>query len=331
METTPPPQIDFLADSPEAACPIENRMFIGKTANQWMEEAALRPDPKPLWMELWFEGEVCCLFADTNVGKSIYAIQIAAHIAKTQPVLYFDFEMNDKQFQLRYTSPDGDIHQFPANFLRLEFSRNTAAMDSLQSIIDQIELQVIETRAKVLIIDNISWICNRAESGDAAGELMQLLISLKRRCGLSILVLAHTPKRNISSPLTQNSLAGSKRIANFMDSMFAIGLSKNNRPSGRYIKQIKVRNCELKYGENNVIVGELRKEGDNILIAHVATDWERNQLEEPDSDDIERDEARAEIARRLAEGQSYRSISSEMRVSQKTISQVAKKVITAAG
>lgn len=62
-------------------------MLCVKTANQWREEAAMRPDPNKLWMSLWYEGEVCCLFADSNLGKSIYAVQIANKIAETQPVL----------------------------------------------------------------------------------------------------------------------------------------------------------------------------------------------------------------------------------------------------
>lgn len=307
--------------------PHVRRMFQFRTANEWIQEASARPDPVSLWHELWFEGEVCCLFADTNVGKSIYAIQIADSISQKQPVLYFDFEMSDKQFQMRYTdAATGRHHRFNDNFGRLEFNKDSFAPQDLQGIIDQIELQVVERKARVIIIDNISWICNRSESGDAAGELMQLLIGLKRRRGLSILVLAHTPKRNISAPLTQNSLAGSKRIANFMDSMFAIGLSKNNRPYGRYIKQIKVRSCEMKYGETNVIVGMLKKDGDNIYIEHVATDWEKNQLEEPDSDDIRRDEAREEIKRRLMEGESYQSIVSAMKCSMREVASISKKL-----
>lgn len=304
-----------------------DRMFSYKTANEWIAEARQRPDPVSLWHNLWFEGEVCCLFADTNVGKSIYAIQIAEHIAKSRPVLYFDFEMSDKQFQMRYTNPDtGTVHRFSDNFGRLEFSRSGGNLANLQEIIDQIELQVIEREARVLIIDNITWICNRSESGDAAGELMQLLIDLKRRRGLSILVLAHTPKRNISSPLTQNSLAGSKRIANFMDSMFAIGLSKINRPRGRYIKQIKVRSTEMMYGETNVITAMMVKQGDFIGLEHTGYAWEREQLEEPDSEDIERDEARQEIIERIQSGQTQRQICKEMKISPNTLTKVRKAI-----
>lgn len=43
------------------------------------------------------------------MGKSIYAVQIAKAISSAgRRVIYFDFELSDKQFQLRYTDPDTD-------------------------------------------------------------------------------------------------------------------------------------------------------------------------------------------------------------------------------
>ena len=90
-------------------------LFIMKTANEWLQQASLRPVPKMLFSELWHEGELCILFADTNTGKSILAVQIADSIsrgtpiegfkmtAKEQPVVYFDFELFDKQFEARYS------------------------------------------------------------------------------------------------------------------------------------------------------------------------------------------------------------------------------------
>ncbi len=141
---------------------------------------------------------------------------------------------------------------------------------------------------------------------------------------LSVLVLAHTPKRNTNAPLTQNSLAGSKKIANFMDSIFALGTSKKDRPSSRYIKQIKVRSCELTYGEDNVIEARIAKEDTFLHMVPTGYGSERDNLDEPDEQDILRDEAEQEIARRLREGETYRSISKEMGVSPNTISRVNK-------
>lgn len=301
-------------------------MFTSKAASEWLSDAARRPNPVQLWYSLWYEGEVCCLFADTNVGKSIYAVQIADRISRSQKVLYFDFEMSDKQFQLRYTDPaTGEMYPFSRDFIRLEFNPGYTGTFALEDIISHMERQVESTGARVLIVDNLSWICNRAESGDAAGELMQLLIGLKRRHGLSILVLAHTPKRNVAAPLTQNSLAGSKRIANFMDSMFAIGVSRIDSPAGRYIKQIKVRNSELFYGDDNVITGRMCRQGQNLVLQHEDFATELSQLENPDgADATDTDERDEEIRRRLRQGETYSNISAEMRVSSKTIAQIAR-------
>ena len=89
-----------------------------------MEDASHRPDPEQLYLELWYEGEVCCLFADSNLGKSIFAVQMADEIARTRNVLYVDCELSDKQFQLRYHScEDGAKHIFPEGLFRAEVTR----------------------------------------------------------------------------------------------------------------------------------------------------------------------------------------------------------------
>lgn len=84
-----------------------------KTANRTILEASLLPTPRALWDSFWYEGELSCLFADSNVGKSILAVQIADRIARTDNVLYLDFELSEKQFQLRYTSEYGKLYTSP--------------------------------------------------------------------------------------------------------------------------------------------------------------------------------------------------------------------------
>lgn len=49
--------------------PERTGMFTVKTANRTIQEAANRPNPVPLWKSLWYEGEVCCLFADSNLAN----------------------------------------------------------------------------------------------------------------------------------------------------------------------------------------------------------------------------------------------------------------------
>ena len=88
-------------------------------ANQAMARASMCHNPKPLFDPFWYEGEIGCLFADSNVGKSILAMQIAADIAKEQRVLYFDFELSEKQFQLRYTDENNKLYRFPDKLFRV--------------------------------------------------------------------------------------------------------------------------------------------------------------------------------------------------------------------
>ena len=287
-------------------------IFTVKTANRTIREAALRPNPDALWLTLWYEGEVCCLFSDSNLGKSIYAVQIATSIAKKQKVLYFDFELSDKQFQLRYSDEANNLNQFPDNLYRVEINRDSLdAVNFEEAVIGNIEQTAIKLGAKVLIIDNLTYLCVASEKGDAAGTLMLRLMALKRKYGLSMLILAHTPKRCLSNPITQNDLAGSKKLYNFFDSVFAIGKSAKNS-SVRYIKQLKVRYCNYTYDADNVIVCVIEKVGTFLQFVDIGYAVEKEHLKEPSEKDSTQE--KETIKRMVAEGKTYRVIASELGV-----------------
>lgn len=287
-------------------------IFTVKTANRTIREAALRPNPDALWLTLWYEGEVCCLFSDSNLGKSIYAVQIATSIAKKQKVLYFDFELSDKQFQLRYSDEANNLNQFPDNLYRVEINRDSLdAVNFEEAVIGNIEQTAIKLGAKVLIIDNLTYLCVVSEKGDAAGTLMLRLMALKRKYGLSMLILAHTPKRCLSNPITQNDLAGSKKLYNFFDSVFAIGKSAKNS-SVRYIKQLKVRYGNYTYDADNVIVCVIEKVGTFLQFVDIGYAVEKEHLKEPSEKDSTQE--KETIKRMVAEGKTYRVIASELGV-----------------
>lgn len=297
------PIIDLAAfaaeDEAVENAPLSVGMFTIKTANQTIRDAALQPNPNSLWMTLWYEGEVCCLFSDSNLGKSIYATQIAAQIAEQQSVLYFDFELSSKQFQLRYTDEMGGLHQFPNNLYRVEIDRDSLDVSNFEdAVIDNIEDAALQTGARVLIIDNLTYLCIAAEKGDAAGALMFRLTGLKKKHDLSILVLAHTPKRPLSNPITQNDLAGSKKLYNFFDSVFAIG--KSAKDGGiRYIKQLKVRHGDYTYDADNVIVASIEKSGSFLHFSQIGFAAERDHLKElTESDKSSRMEKAKELKER---------------------------------
>lgn len=262
-------------------------IFQVRQANEWIALSKKKPTPKFLFGEFWLEGELSILFADTGKGKSILAVQIAESIARGVPVaplkltgqpqkvLYLDFELSDKQFELRYSqdisdeddAPSGH-YEFSPNFLRAEAGPGTIPADGTdgfdEALIAQIENEVERTGARVLIVDNITYLRSGAVRAGEAIRLMKRLKELKTELGLSILVLAHTPKRNTSWPLNVNDLQGSKVLANFADNIFAIGQSRYDT-SHRYIKHIKPRSTEMLYDAQHVPSFVLGKQDGNFL------------------------------------------------------------------
>ena len=282
-------------------------MFTIKSANRTITDAALRPNPRSLYLEFWYEGEVCCLFSDSNLGKSIYAVQMADQIATTRRVLLVDCELTDKQFQMRYTDSDtGIIHIFPEGLFRAEINPVTLDVnDYEEKIIKNIEAVALRMQTSIIIIDNLTYLCNSSDKGVDAGLFMMKLMNLKKKYGWSLLIIAHTPKRNLSSPITQNDLAGSKKLYNFFDSVFAIGKSaKDDRL--RYVKQLKVRAGEFLYDANNIIVYELEKSSGFVHFEFKEYSTEKEHLRERTESDEEKQLKR--IKELKAQGKSVRDI-----------------------
>lgn len=285
---------------------LERSCLVVKKANTWVEEAKNRPIPNMLFSELWYEKEVCILFADTNLGKSILAVQIADSISRgiaipgfklqsnAKKVLYLDFELSDKQFENRCSEDYENHYEFSSNFLRAEINTEVDIPKEFKGIEDYLckTLDAIIKRndTSVLIIDNLTFLSSENEKAKDALVLMKTLKRLSQSENLSILVLAHTPKRDESKPISKNDLAGSKMLMNFCDSSFAIGTSSQDA-SFRYIKQIKQRNTEHLYHSENIIVCSIEKEINFLEFKFIEFGSEKNHLKNFGSSDLdERDE-----------------------------------------
>ena len=302
-------------------------LFTVKTASRWIEQAKTRPIPKMLFGEFWFEGELCILFADTNLGKSILAVQIGNSISRgepirgfnlettKQPILYFDFELTDKQFENRYSIKFEQHYNFDDNFIRVEINPD-ADIPENQTFEDylshSLERSITETGAKVLIIDNLTYLKNGTETAKDALPLMKQLKALKSKYDVSVLILAHTPKRDLSKPITRNDLQGSKMLINFCDSSFSIGESHSDK-NLRYLKQIKQRNTEQIYDAENVCVCQIYKPSNFLLFEFLnfGKEWEHlKQHTEKDK------ESTIEKVKELSQhGKSQRIISAELGIS----------------
>ncbi len=286
----------------------DNGLFISKTANKWLNQAMQKPVSKMLFSEFWHENEVCVLFSDSNLGKSILAVQIADSITKgtpipgfkleaiKQPVIYFDFELSDKQFEIRYSELDShsktckNHFDFDEGFSRIEINPNFNLPEKItfdDFLIDSIEEMVLSSHSKILIIDNLTFLKNETEKAKDAIPLIKRLKALKNKHGLSLLILAHTPKKPSTNPITKNDLSGSKAIMNLIDSSFAIGESQKAHDI-LYLKQIKERDTEKKYHAKNVVICKRCKPGNflHFEFQGYETEWEHLSVDENPIDNL---------------------------------------------
>ncbi|XWW44466.1 AAA family ATPase [Fibrella sp. USSR17] len=321
------------------AVPLEHvGLFTVRTGNEWIEQAKTRPTPKMLFDAFWFENEICILFAGSNQGKSILAVQIADSISRGNPirgfhmeaerqrVLYFDFELSDKQFETRYSADYTGHYSFDENFLRVEMNSDadtptsSAAFDEM--IIQSIEEAVLQHGVKVLIIDNLTFLrSTEPENAKEASPLMKQLKALKSKHNLSLLILAHTPKRDQSRPITQNDLQGSARLMQFTDSSFAIGASAKDNAL-KYLKQVKVRNTACVFDGDNVALCQIHKPDNFLHLDLIGFANEQEHLRvNSEKDTADQSTLIHELAKR---GKTQRQIAVEANVSQSKVSRILK-------
>jgi len=242
--------------------------------------------------------------------------------ARAANVLYVDFELLARQFQLRYSYPGGN-YNFNERFFRAQFNPEEEMHPSFETydefVIAGLEYKINQVNATVLIIDNITCLRSGTESGTVALTLMKNLRALKTAHKLSVLVLAHTPKRNPARPISHDDLQGSKMLINFADSAFAIGRS-HSQPGVRYLKQIKQRNTAERYGEENVCLCRIIKPRNFLKFQFTGYGNEGDHLYRRTRD--ERHHLAQKIAELTKQGLSQRRISRQLNIPLTTVNRL---------
>ena len=293
--------------------PKKRGIFSVKKANDWIKDSRERPDPRSFFHGLIVEYECTVIFASSGVGKSIFVTQIAEEIAWREPLLFIDLELADKQFQMRYTDPvTNQVHMFPDNFERAEIDPELIVGEDLEeAILDSIE-DSAKRGIQFFVLDNITFACNDSEKGATAGQFMMKIIRLKKKYHLTIIVIAHTPKRRGYEPITQNDLAGSAKLINFFDAGIAIARSAKD-PNLRYVKQVKVRTGEYLYDADNVIIYDVNKVDGFLKFEFREYGREGDHLKIP-TKDYETDEIQ-DILKLQHQGKSLREIAKDLDMS----------------
>lgn len=242
-----------------------NKFFSIRKANGWLRGEAPKRESAMLFDEFWMEGDMAVLLAPPEAGKSVLAMQIAESIArgrsfgplqmskKPRRVLYIDLVLTRRQFEKRYSSEETGKRQaayrFSERLYRAEIAAGEvgAATDPLRDMPIAIERLVTETEAEVLIVDDLDRL--RTTNSGTAGDIafMRELDRLKRRYGLSIMLLARSSGKD---PMGA--------AAKFADSVMTIGRSRID-PAMRYLKHLYSRSGERMYDETCVPTFRLQK------------------------------------------------------------------------
>lgn len=195
------------------------------------------------------QGDLAVVSGDTNSGKTLLASDIALAnndnlcyweepmATRTRKTIYIDGEHNDSQIARRYehllTCTSGDLIR--GRFTETEYD------DCIEDKLLAIEKLIRKNSdAKLLIVDNLMCVLNNGNSVRQTQQFIQGLKKIKEMYDLTIILVTHLSKRNSKNPIEIKDILGSSVIANYADSIIAVG----NTCEGdhiKYLKQLKSR------------------------------------------------------------------------------------------
>jgi replicative DNA helicase len=279
--------------------------------------------------------DVAILFSGPENGKSVLGIQMADKISRGESmfdgllrnecgqkkVLYFDFELTLSDYKNRYIDAAGNKYPFLGDewFFRVgNDDKNPKTFVEIANNMERILTRSVELhQPNVVFVDNITAMSNGSTAdAEVSKKIMDLLLQLKKKYKLTVIVLAHTPKRyDISKPLSLADLAGSSLLAAYADSIIAIGRSKMGN-NVKYLLQLKVRSGTKIHDEQNVIQVAIEKEGAFLQFKTLEepTGRESDHLMNKYDASID-DEMIKQIMILYNQGKSYQNIKDELNLS----------------
>ena len=295
------------------------------TNNRWIEIGKAMANPIYFFFRMIVQFEINIIFSAANTGKSLLLVQIAEEIAREQKVLIVDCELSTKQFQMRYTNLEtGTVHLFPDNLLRAEIDPDLLDDVSLEdAIFDSVE-QAAKAGIKVICIDNLTFICTDAEKAEVTIKFMRRLIKLKKKYDLTLIIVAHSPKRDATKPITRDDLSGSSKLMALIDNAIAVGVSAKDSQL-RYIKTVKFRDDEYPYPAEKVALYRVEKQDCYTKFVYQGRADERDHLRQKNRETMLED--MQECLDLQAKGLTLKQIEAETGISKSTVHRRIKDAI----
>ena len=212
--------------------------------------------PIPIVDSLLYEKDILGIAGSTNVGKSVFSLQLSTCIAmgvpfmtfnipKPKRVMHVQFELKDEGFArlIKVTSQTlleqcpVEAHRFEENCVFLSSGQRDLFTDKYEAI----EANLRHTDVDVLVIDNLNTSVGvDVSKNEMAMEVLRKLINLKQKYNLSIIMVSHHKKIDVPAPIDISQMLGGSAYTNSLD--FICQLSNTKRAEGiKVMKITKVR------------------------------------------------------------------------------------------
>ena len=212
--------------------------------------------PVPIVESLLYEKDILGIAGSTNVGKSVFSLQLSTCIAMGVPfmtfniprprkVMHVQFELKDEGFArlIKVTSQTlleqcpVEAHRFEENCVFLSSGQRDLFTDKY----DAIEANLRHTDVDVLVIDNLNTSVGvDVSKNEMAMEVLRKLINLKQKYNLAIIMVSHHKKIDVPAPIDISQMLGGSAYTNSLD--FICQLANTRRADGiKVMKITKVR------------------------------------------------------------------------------------------
>ncbi len=212
--------------------------------------------PRPIIDSLFYDGDIMGIAGGTNVGKSVFSLQLSMCLAMGVPfmnyriptaqrVLHVQFELKDESFSGLIKNVSKPLmDQYPIESENLDKNlRFTGDGQSnlFQDKWDIIDANLVHEEYDVLVVDNLytSTQLSMSKNSDIM-ELLRKIVNIKKRHKVAIVLVSHHKKIGEMTPLDVSQLLGGSAYSNFLDCLVQMADARRV-PGLKVMKITKVR------------------------------------------------------------------------------------------
>lgn len=198
-------------------------------------------------------GRFVILGADSSVGKTALALQLALHMARTLKVGFFSYETSREDAADRLLANAADVNLPRTKYKALtaaDYTRVTAEGERSAGVqftivetagytVDELRSEVMAKRYDVVFIDYVQLVPSRAsDRWQVVTEVSMALHTMAQQLGVTVIALSQVTPPEVNSEtgsrraLRKGNLRESRQLINDADVILMMDLENPNEPQG---------------------------------------------------------------------------------------------------